>query len=650
MTLYRQLLILILVLVVMAFAGTLAVKVNSTRAFLSEQLASHAQDTATSLGLSMTPHMGDEDLAMLNVMVDAVFDRGYYRRIKVVRADGTALVDRSIEVRIDGVPAWFVNLLPLETPARSGTLMAGWRQAGSVAVESHPGYAYLELWQTCTHMLAWFAVVFVGAGFLGFLGLRLLLRPLQAVEAQAEAICNRRYPVQNTIPRTRELRRVVEAMNRMVEKVRATFDEQARTAEKFREQAFVDPVTGLGNRAYLQGELHNLLLPDRDAASGSLALIELENLALFNDEFGYEAGDRLLCQFTDVLRERARESDPALVARIGGGSFALVLPGRGTARAGEEVEALLAGLQGEYFERRNLGDMTFVGVAGYRPGMASGELLSRADTALRAAQASGDPHWALFEPERGPEAGLSRSEWRERLEAAFANRDLVFHLQAVMSTDGAVTLHHEVLARLRQGDEIWPAGKFMPMVRELRLAAAMDGTVLERLLPRLPGLEGKTLAVNLSPELLASREDLEGIVERIRPLGDGASRLVFEFSERGALRHYDNLRWFAEKVQNRGQGIAIDHFGRSLQGFGYLHSLRPAYVKIDGAYVAGVTKDPDSRFFIGTLCSALHSIDIQVIAESVETGSQRAALADLRVDGVQGFAVAMPVPMEEVAE
>ena len=650
MTLYRQLLILILVLVVMAFAGALAVKVNSTQAFLSDQLASHAQDTATSLGLSMTPHMEHEDPAMLNAMVDAVFDRGYYRRIEVVRTDGTPLVKRSIEVRIDGVPGWFVDLLPLETPARSSALMSGWRQAGSVSVESHPGYAYLELWQTYTHMLAWFALVFSIAGLVGFLGLRLLMRPLRAVEAQAAAICNLRYPVQSTIPRTRELRRVVEAMNRMVEKVRATFEEQSRTAEKFREKAYVDPVTGVGNRAYLQGELHNLLLPDRDAASGSLLLIELENLALFNDEFGYEAGDRLLQQFTDVLQEQACEMDPALVARIGGGSFALVLPGRAPARAVEAAAALLERLQGEYFERRNLGDMTFVGVAGYRPGMASGELLSRADTALRAAQASGDPHWALFEPEGAAETGLSRGEWKERLEAAFESRDLVFHLQAVMSTDGAATLHHEVLARLRQGDEIWPAGKFMPMVRELRLAAAMDGAVLDMLLPRLPDLEVTMLAVNLSPELLASREDLERVVEKIRDRGNDAPRLVFEFSERDALRHYQNLLWFSEKAQNQGQGIAIDHFGRSLNGFGYLHSLRPAYVKIDGAYVAGVAKDPDSRFFIGTLCSALHSIDIQVIAESVETGSQRAALVDLQVDGVQGFAVSMPAPMEEAVK
>lgn len=648
MTLYRQLLVLILALFVLMFAGVLIVKVNGTRAFLGDQLASHAQDTATSLGLSMSSYMDEEDTAMLQTMVDAVFDRGYYREITVSRLDGTIVVDRVLDVRIEGIPEWFIELLPLDTPRRSSALMSGWRQAGEVSVRSHPGYAYLELWQTYIRTLIWFGVVSLIIGVLGFVGLRVLLRPLKAVEKQAEAICAKQYPVQEQIPRTRELRSVVQAMNRMTAKVKAMFDEQSETAERLREQAYIDSVTSLGNRAYFQGELHNLLLSKDESGHGFLMLLELENLASFNDEFGYDAGDRLLQQFSAVLEEQAQVYDAPVVARIGGGNFALLLAACPASQAKKQAQLLLERLQQEYCEGRNLGDMTFIGIAGYSAATSPGELLSCADNALRKAQSSGDPRWSFFEEDEQPAAALSRSEWQDYLQRAFAQRTVQFHAQAVMAADGDHTLQHEILARLPYEGGLWTAGKFMPMVRELKLSQTMDEVVLDLLVPRIAGLASATLAVNLAPELLASREYLGRVLERIKPLQKKRSRVVLEFSERDALRNVDNLRWFSERVQELGQGIGIDHFGRSFSGFGYLQSLRPEYVKIDGAYVSGVAHDPDSRFFIGTLCAALHSIDIKVIAESVETDVQRSLLAGLKVDGVQGYAISKPVAFESV--
>ena len=136
MTLFRQLLIFTLILFFLLFSGTWIALIQGTRTFLSEQLASHAQDTATSFGLSITPHIGTEDYATIDTMMNAVFDRGYYKSIQVTDINGNVKVERHLNVAIEGVPEWFIKFVPLGSPSATSSLMAGWIQAGEVYVES----------------------------------------------------------------------------------------------------------------------------------------------------------------------------------------------------------------------------------------------------------------------------------------------------------------------------------------------------------------------------------------------------------------------------------------------------------------------------------------------------------------------------------
>ena len=116
--------------------------------------------------------------------------------------------------------------------------------------------------------------------------------------------------------------------------------------------------------------------------------------------------------------------------------------------------------------------------------------------------------------------------------------------------------------------------------------------------------------------------------------------IVFELPEFGAVRELDAVRRFASRVRALGHGIALDHFGRSFSSFGYLQSLRPEYVKIDRAYTR--LEDRDDQFFVESLCSVAHSLDIVTIAEGVEDQERWEALKALHVDGIQGYAVGRP--------
>ena len=187
MTLYRQIALSIILLLLLGFLGTMIVSTSNLRSFLVTQLESHAQDTATSLGLSLSPQMQAQDLPIMTSMVDAIFDRGDYSNISVVAINGEVLIERSKPVSPEQVPDWFINTIPLQTPRTEALVMSGWKQAATVAVTSHSGRAYNELWSNTVDTLKLFLASAAITLLLGLLAVRVLLRPLQRVEMQADA-------------------------------------------------------------------------------------------------------------------------------------------------------------------------------------------------------------------------------------------------------------------------------------------------------------------------------------------------------------------------------------------------------------------------------------------------------------------------------
>ncbi|MEC8428633.1 MAG: LapD/MoxY N-terminal periplasmic domain-containing protein [Pseudomonadota bacterium] len=248
MTLYRQLVLAITFLIICLMAGNVFVSVFNARGNIFEQIQVHAQDTATSLGLTVSHVAQDKDEAQIGSFIDVVFDRGYYREISYKSLSGDIEVVRQQPILLEGVPEWFVELIELPLPTGQSEVVSGWFRLGEIKVVTHPGYAYRDLWRVFNEQLWLFLVTAVLSYGVAGLGLKFLLQPLRKVEEQADAICRREFPVQETLPRTPELKRMVMAMNRMVKKIQAMFQEQIELTESLHRQAYLDPVTQMSNR------------------------------------------------------------------------------------------------------------------------------------------------------------------------------------------------------------------------------------------------------------------------------------------------------------------------------------------------------------------------------------------------------------------
>ena len=644
MTLARQLVVLLVLLLTLVFIGTFLISVDNTRAFLQQQLASHAEDTATSLGLSISSHLAEDDSATIESMVDAIFDRGFYRSIRVEKMDGTGVVERQLPVRIDGVPEWFVRILPLETPLGQASVMDGWVQAGRVLVQSNPGLAYAQLWSNVTGMLRWFLTSAVVMSLLGVLLLKLVLRPLRSVEDQASAICERRFPVLDRLPRTRELRRIVEAMNRLSLKVKQMLTESEQLADDLRRQANQDPVTGLANKRHFMDTLSHLVDSPEEFPSGLLCLIQLDDFKGFNDAHGYQAGDRLLRALAVRLREVAETLPAHHLARISGADFALVVDGLSE----EEGRSLGARLSAQLARLHDSGDIDrldvgHVGIACFDGSQSVSELLSQADMALQAARGESANAWHLIVPRHSERPHIrGATEWRGFLQRALDRDRLVLQLQPVVSCPGGEAMHHEVLVRIREGDDLINAGLFMPQVERWGLAAQVDRAVLTRVLTTATDGPERRYAVNLSPSSLKTPGFVSWLGDQLQRHPQAAQRLIVELPEYRAVTMLGRIGSLIELLERHGTQFSLDHFGRSFGSFAYLQSLRAHYLKLDGSYLRSLEQNLDNQFFLQALAKIAHGLEIQVIAESVETETQWKLLPSLNIDGAQGYFIGRP--------
>lgn len=644
MSLFKQLLIAICLFLVVAFSGSFMVSLESSRAQYVNQLRSHAQDAATALALSLTPNI--DDPAMVELMVSSIFDSGYYATIRVVDvATDQTLVERTGTPDAGNVPQWFIKLIGLEPAGGDAIVSRGWEQAARVEVVSHPMFALAKLWQSALGSLGWLLLCGAVSAVLGALLLRRQLKPLDYMVHQSHAIARREFLSLPELPRTPELRRVVQAMNQMVEKLKALFQEQAERSEKLRVESYQDNLTGLANRRYFEMQLHARVSNPEQASSGYLLLLRVKDLAGLNQRLGGQRTDQLLKAVGEQLqRECARYPETHnMVTRIRGGEFAVLAPGLVREEAlqlAQSLESALASLHAT--GATDVASVASIGLAPFVHGDSPQAVLQLGDQALAQAESQGEPGWACLDHSASASVGDDHHAWHNLLDQALSNQRFELYFQPVVAAqDTQVVLHYKVLSRLldEQGQTI-PAGQFLPWLERFGWTARLDRLMLEQVLKQMAGHD-QSLALNLSSATLADPQALNKVFEILRAHSNLGPRLTLEIGEE-QLPEQAVLEELTRHLRELGFSLSLQRFGGRFSMIGNLSRLGLAYLKIDGSYIRAIDQESDKRLFIEAIQRAAHSIDLPLIAERVETEGELAVIREMGLFGVQGQLVGEP--------
>ncbi|MBE0474493.1 LapD/MoxY N-terminal periplasmic domain-containing protein, partial [Rhodoferax sp.] len=612
MSLIKQLWIAITLVMTIAFGGSMVVSVLSARHYLEQQLQVKNIDNANALALSLTQLEKDE--VMVGLLVAAQFDVGHYRFIRIVSPTGQTLVERVAADLKPGAPDWFVKLIPIRTAPGQALVQDGWNQYGTLTLASHDSYAYQSLWDGTIELLLWFVIGAAITGMVGTVLIRIITRPLGKVVGQAQAIAERRF-LTITEPRTPEFKSVAHAMNEMVGRLKAMFNDEAARLEAMRQKVNHDAVTGLPGRDYFLSQLHEAVQGDRFGSTGTLVLVRLPDLDNLNAQLGRQQTDALLKHMAEELDKNSGEHPGRQAGRLKGAELAVVCPGVTTAveLASDIHERLVQNLLPKWRDR--VPDLFHIGAVRYRHHQNISELLARADETLAQAASQGPNSWHAGEDSTA-KAALPAAQWRALLTEAVADGRLALSFYPVMSCDGTNPLHQEGMIRLQvdAAGTLLSAGDFMPMAAQLNLTAPIDLGVVKLAIEHLRSTAGD-IAVNLSAATVANFSFRHELTQLLTAHPEACQRLLIEVPEYGVFKQFDAFRDLAHQLKQLGCRVGVEYFGQSFSESGKLADLGLDYIKVHPSYIRDIASNAGNQEFLKGLCKVAHAIGITVVAQ-----------------------------------
>lgn len=643
MSLFKQLLIAIFLFMLIIFSGSFIVNLESSREQYNNQLLSHAQDAATALGLSLTPHV--DDPAMIELMVSSIFDSGYYDAIRIVdQASGKVILERTASKSIPEVPGWFVGLVNVSPQAAEATIMRGWQQAARVEVVSNPVFAIKRLWESTLANMLWMLACGVICILAGAALLRRQLRPLNYMVKQSQAITRREYLTQLDLPNTPELRRVVEAMNLMVTKLKSLFEDQAEHSERLHNEAYLDSQTGIANRRAFDMQMQTRL-SDEETESGYLLLLRIQDLGGLNQRFGGPHTDNLLKHVADMMNvvKNQHANADSILARIRGGEFALLCPGVSHNEMLNLQHSLNQQLSSFYATgMSDINPVAHTGMVPFSYGDSPQSLIVQADRALMEAETHTTHQTNVVSVV--DTATEDQHLWFTRLENALDKEQFQLFFQPVVDCKNPQKiLHYKVLSRIvdEEGHSI-TAGRFLPWIHRFGWSQRLDQVMLNLTLEQLKSYPGH-LALSLSGNSLANETTIKKLLSPLRLKPQLASRLILELDE-NQLPEPEQMEVFIKSLNQYGCGLGLQHFGSRFDMIGHLSQWGLAYLKIDSSYIRHIDIENDKRLFIDVLHSATNNIDLPLIAERVETEGELRVLQEVGIYGAMGQLLGEPAP------
>ena len=428
-------------------------------------------------------------------------------------------------------------------------------------------------------------------------------------------------------------------------------------SDEIRSLAFYDPLTRLPNRRLLMDRLRQSLAASAmHSRHGALVFIDLDNFKTLNDTMGHNVGDLLLQQAGARLQGCLRQGDT--VARLGGDEFVVLLEGMSgdPLEAAAQTEALcgkiLAELNRPYIlDGHQCYSTPSLGATLFHRGYPSqpDELLMQADIAMYQAKQAGRNAMRFFD-QHMQDSITTRAKLEESLRQAVERRQFELYYQVQVDHHGKAS-GAEALIRWIQPDGgfVSPAS-FIPLAEESGLILAIGDWVLETACAQLQRWQGDPvtadllLAINVSASQFHQRDFCERLQDAVRRYAINASRLKLELTEGVLLENIEETIASMQQLKDVGVQFSLDDFGTGYSSLQYLKRLPLRQLKIDQSFVRDLVSDASDQAIVSTIIAMAHALQLDVIAEGVETQEQRELLEQLGCRRYQGYLYSRPLP------
>ncbi len=424
--------------------------------------------------------------------------------------------------------------------------------------------------------------------------------------------------------------------------------------------AYFDPLTQLPNRRLLLDRLgHALATSSRSNQCAALLFLDLDHFKTINDTLGHDVGDLLLQQVATRLTDSVREDDT--VARLGGDEFVVLLENLdhqfidAAAQTKDVAQKIIFSLTQPYqFNKSTYHSTPSIGATVFRghEEQTSEELLKQADIAMYQSKAAGRNTLRFFD-QTMQEAITLHADMENELHKAIEDNQFQLYYQIQVSSSGQA-LGAEVLIRWQHPErgQVSPVN-FISLAEETGLVLPIGQWVLNTACAQLkkwqqnPLTQDLVLAVNVSARQFHQEDFVEQVKATLKRHEINPVRLKLELTESMLVENISDIISKMNMLKKIGIFFSLDDFGTGYSSLQYLKKLPLNQLKIDQSFVHNLVTDSDDRAIVRTIITMANSLDIDVIAEGVETVEQRQYLLDNGCIHYQGYLFSKPVPIDE---
>jgi diguanylate cyclase (GGDEF)-like protein len=428
---------------------------------------------------------------------------------------------------------------------------------------------------------------------------------------------------------------------------------QRELAEQtIRRQAQYDDLTDLPNRRlFLTTLRQEMAKADRHQRYGAVFFIDLDRFKSVNDSLGHAVGDELLIAVARKIATRLRKEDT--VARLGGDEFVVLLPevGEDAEGAGSHATMIADQIRGLFvnpflIQGHEIHLTISVGIALFPGKVGAEDLLKFADVAMYRAKSEGRDGVRLFSDEMQQAVNQHRVI-EKGLRQALAGDEFELYFQGQYDAGGRL-VGAETLLRWNHPEQgvTGPDG-FIDVAEQTGLIVAIGDWALNSACEHLVLLGNElNLAVNVSPRQFVDPAFVDNLKRMLRESGADPNRLTLEITESLAMANIRHSIDSMNELKTLGIRFSVDDFGTGYSSLSYLHQLPIDELKIDKSFVRNISASPENEVIVGTIVAMAKQLNLQIVAEGIESGEEFDYLRQRQCDYFQGYHFARPLPFD----
>jgi len=396
-------------------------------------------------------------------------------------------------------------------------------------------------------------------------------------------------------------------------------------------------------------------LAENDGRGLALGHLDLDNFRHANDALGHQAGDRLILQVVARLKSQLEAGDQ--LARLGSDEFALLIDTRRAPQRAEWMaERITEALAEPYWvDGESLLIGSSLGIAHARAQAGADPLMWHAHIAMQQAKSTQGCTFHIFN-ERINRNARSMADLESELRRALRRDELELHYQPRLNLADGQIVGLEALVRWRHAERgLLPPSEFVPLAEQSGLIVPLGYWVISRALRDMQalrelGLPALHMAINLSFRQFQDSQLLSTLSRLIAERGVEAQWLEFELTETAVMRRSDLVKQTMDALGRLGVRFSLDDFGTGFSSFVHLNSLPIALLKVDKSFVGGMEEREENRKLVHAMINLAHNLNLEVVAEGVETAEQLDLLRGFGCDQVQGYLISKPLPLAELVK